>query len=151
MPLTIAELKQYINDSGFMSDIDMREQVTETIWNGLELFRKYKKLKYYSHTGKETKKATAAHNPSIGRYDQKDARIILISAISRGWVLGTGQEPTLNNKKDYDSDFMSFASFILACEGVGHIHKHLEEYWSQRKNDWLQSDQIIKMATFRGE
>ena len=139
MAMTQDQLTQQINQSGFMSAPTLREQVTKTIWNGLELFRECSKRSYYSHTGKLTKKPGPSHNPSIGRYDQKDARIILISAICRGWILGTGQEPTLNNKKHYDSKFMAFASFILACEGVGHIHQHLEKYWSIRKHEWLKN------------
>ena len=46
---------------------------------------------------------------------------------------GTGEAPTLNNKKDYDSDFFEFAQNIMALEGIGDIHAHLEEYWSIRK------------------
>jgi hypothetical protein len=60
----------------------------------------------------------------------------LISAICRGWIIGVGHKPTLSNKKSYDSAFVTFATYILACEGIGHIHGHLEEYWSQRKADW---------------
>ena len=54
-------------------------------------------------------------------------------------MVGVDHEPTLNNKKEYDSAFMTFALHILALEGIGHIHKHLEKYWSIRKLDWLKN------------
>jgi hypothetical protein len=151
MPIKLPELKQHIHQSGFMSDPKLRAHAVDTIWLGLELFREYKKRSYYSHTGKLIKQPTAAHKTVMGRYNQRDARTILISAICRGWIVGVGPKPTLNNKRDYDSAFMSFASYILACEGVGHIHAHLEEYWSQRKQVCAENAEILKRTTFRGE
>ncbi len=151
MAMTQDQLTQHINTSGFISDPTLREQVTENIWNGLRLFRECSKRSYYSHTGKVVKKPGPSHSTTMGRFDQEDARIILISAICRAWILGTGHEPTLNNKRDYDSAFMNFASYILACEGIGHIHAHLEKYWSQRKQDWAENAEILKRAIFRGE
>jgi len=136
MPIKLPELKQHIHQSGFMSDPKLRAHAVDTIWLGLELFREYKKRSYYSHTGKSIKQPTAAHKTVIGRYNQRDARTILISAICRGWIVGAGHKPALSNKKSYDSAFVTFATYILACEGIGHIHGHLDEYWSQRKAVW---------------
>jgi hypothetical protein len=34
-------------------------------------------------------------------------------------MVGVDHEPTLNNKKEYDSAFMTFALHILALEGIG--------------------------------
>ena len=121
------------------------------IWHGLELFRKNKKRSYYSSCGNSINKPTPSHNATIGRNNQADVRTILISALCRAWVVGTGKKPTLNNKKDFDSAFMTFASHILASEGIGHIHKHLEEYWSRRKKDWFNNDAILREQHFRGE
>jgi len=58
---------------------------------------------------------------------------MLISALFRAWMVGFDKMPTLNNKSHYDSDFFKFAQNIIALEGIGNIHTHLEEYWSIRK------------------
>lgn len=137
MPISHEELKQHIHQSGFNADEWVRTKALEIIWNGIQLFRENKIRRYRSHKDKLIKKPLPSHQTSIGRYDQEPARVILISAICRAWMVGVDHEPTLNNKKEYDSAFMTFALHILALEGIGHIHKHLEEYWSIRKHEWL--------------
>jgi hypothetical protein len=125
------EIRKAIYDAGF--PIKKREAAAVIITIGLEQFREYEKNWYYSHTGKKIKKPRPSHTTKIGRYDQKGARTILISALCRAWMVGTGKEPTLNHKTGYDSDFFKFAQNIMALEGIGNIHTHLEEYWSIRK------------------
>ena len=137
MPLTCVEIQKHIDVSGFKSDANLRAQATYIIWNGIQLFRENKNRRYRSHKDKLIKKPLPSHKTSMGRYDQEPARVILISAICRAWIVGVDHEPTLNNKKEYDSAFMNFALHILASEGIGHIHKHLDEYWSIRKHEWL--------------
>ena len=139
MPLTYVEIQKHIDVSGFKSDAKLRAQAGEIIWNGIQLFREYKIRRYRSHKDKLIKKPLPPHQTSMGRYEQEPARVIFISAICRAWMVGVDHEPTLNNKKDYDSAFMTFALHILASEGIGHIHKHLEEYWSIRKHEWLKN------------
>ena len=139
MPISHEELKQHIHQSGFKADELLRTQALEIIWNGIQLFRENKVRRYRGHKDKLIKKPLLSHQPTIGRYDQEPARVILISAICRAWMVGIDHAPTLNNKKDYDSAFMTFALHILALEGIGHIHKHLEEYWSIRKHEWLKN------------
>ena len=129
--ITDADLRQAINRAGF--PIKKRDVAAGIITMGLEQFREYEKNWYYSHTGKRIKKPGPTHKTKIGRYDQKEARTILISALCRAWMAGTGEAPTLNNKKNYDSAFFKFAQRVLALEGIGNIHAHLEEYWSIRK------------------
>ena len=129
--ITAADLRQAINRAGFPEK--KRDVAAGIIAMGLEQFREYEKNWYYSHTGKRIKKPGPTHKTKIGRYDQKEARTILISALCRAWMEGTGEVPTLNNKKDYDSNFFQFAQNIMALEGIGNIHAHLEEYWSIRK------------------
>ena len=126
-----AEIRRTIHDAGF--PLSKRKEVNSIVRTGLEQFREYEKNWYYSHTGKKIKKPSPTHKAKIGRYDQKEARTILISALCRAWMEGTGEVPTLNNKKDYDSNFFQFAQNIMALEGIGNIHAHLEEYWSIRK------------------
>ena len=128
-----AEIRRTIHDAGFPEK--KRDVATGIITMGLEQFREYEKNWYYSHTGKRIKKPGPTHKTKIGRYDQKEARAILISALCRAWMEGTGEAPTLNNKKDYDSAFFKFAQTVLALEGIGDIHAHLEEYWSIRKKN----------------
>jgi len=107
-----------------------RAAVTEIVNFGLEQFREYKTKFYYSHTGKKTKKSRQSRSIKIGRYDQKEARTILISALCRAWMAGFDEAPTSNNKLDHDSAFFMFALNIMAREGIGGFHAHFEEYWS---------------------
>ena len=125
------KINEAIKDADFPKK--KRETAAAIITLGLERFREYEKNWYYSHTGKKIKKPQPSHQTKIGRYDQKEARTILISALCRAWMAGTGEAPTLNHKDDYDSKFFRFAQNIMAREGIGNIHVHLEEYWSLRK------------------
>ena len=139
MPISHDELKQHIHQSGFNADERLRTHALEIIWNGLLLFRENKKRKYMSHTGKLVKKPSPTHTAPIGRHDQTEIRTVLISTICRAWVVGTNRVLTLNNNRDYDSEFMNFAAYILSQEGVGRVHEKLEKYWSQRKADWIKN------------
>ena len=139
MPLTYVDIQKHIDASGFKSDAKLRVQAADIIWNGIQLFRENKNRRYRSYKDKLIRKPLPSHQTSMGRYDQEPARVILISAICRAWIIGVDHELTLNNKNEYDSAFMTFALHILASEGVGHIHKHLEEYWSIRKHEWLKN------------
>lgn len=139
MPITLIDLKEHIRKSSFLPNAISHRQATEIIWNALILFRDNKKRKYKDHTGNLISKPLPSHNAPIGRHDQTEIRTVLISAICRAWIVGTNQKPTLNRKRDPDSAFMAFASYILAREGIGHIHQRLEEYWSIRKREWLEN------------
>jgi hypothetical protein len=138
--MTLEAVKDHIRVSSFLPDAKRHRQAAEIVWNALTLFRENKTRKYVSHTGKLIKKPSPTHNVPIGRYDQAEIRTVLISAICRAWIVGTSHKPTLNRKRDPDSAFMAFASYILACEGIGHIHPHLEEYWSRRKAELLKNN-----------
>jgi hypothetical protein len=131
MKLTEQQLKIIIRDAGFPSE--KVDAVTTIINNGIELFREYKKSFYYSHTGKKIKKPRPTHATKIGRYDQKSARTILISALCRAWMKGFDEKPKLNHRNNDDTAFFGFAMQIMAREGIRNIHAHLEEYWSIRK------------------
>lgn len=150
MPISHEELKQHIHQSGFSADERLRTQALEIVWNGIQIFRENKVRRYRSHKDKLIKKPLPSHQTLMGRYDQEPARVILISAISRAWIIGVDREPTLNNKKEYDSAFMTFALHILASEGIGHIHKHLEKYWSIRKLDWLKNSTELEKWRLSG-
>jgi len=139
MPISHEELKQHIHQSGFNAEERLRTQALDIIWNGLQLFRANKKRKYMSHTGKLVNKPSPTHAAPQGRHDQTEIRTVLISAICRAWIIGTDIQLTLNHKKDYDSDFMSFASYIMSKEGIGRVHDKLEKYWSRRKADWIKN------------
>ena len=139
MALTLDDLKHHIHLSGFMAEDRLRAQAADIIWNALTLFRENKKRNFISHTGKLVKKPSPTHTAPMGRHDQTEIRTVLISAICRAWIVGTKRELTLNNKRDYDSDFMNFSAYILSQEGVGRVHEKLEQYWSQRKADWIKN------------
>ena len=147
--ISAKKINEVIRQAGF--PLKKRAAVTEIINFGLEQFREYKTKFYYSHTGKKIKKPRPSHTTKIGRYDQKGARTILISALRRAWMVGFDEAPTLNNKKNYDSDFFKFAQNIMALEGIGDIHAHLEEYWSIRKKTAENGLNPEKKATFLGE
>ena len=137
MSISSLQLQNLIHRTGF--PIGKREQAFEIVMRGLQGYRDYKKRSYYGPKGKPIKKPTLAHHASIGRPDQEAARTILISALCRAWWQGFGKKPTLNKKRCPDSPFFGFAMEVMALEGIGHIHKHLERYWSIRKRDWLKS------------
>jgi hypothetical protein len=147
MGITEKQLKSVIHRAGF--PIELREQIFDLVWTGLERFREYKVPGYYGYRtsikankssghvlpkAEPIKKPKPEHHAPIGRYDQTGARTILVSALCRAWMIGFDKSPTLNHKHDPDSEFALFATDVMAFEGIGKIHEHLEEYWSIRKN-----------------
>ena len=138
MPISPLQLQDWIRVAGF--PVGKRELVFDIITQGLQGYRDYKTRSYYSSKERIVKKPTTAHHPPIGRHDQAGARTILISALCRAWMEGFGQAPTLNNKKDPDSAFVTFAMQVMTREGIGKVHDHLEAYWSQRKKTWQKND-----------
>ena len=138
MPISPFQLQNQIHLAGF--PVGKRTQVFDIVTRGLQGYREYKRRSYYGVKGKAVKKPTAAHHPPAGCHDQTDARTILISALCRAWMEGFGQAPTLNNKKDRDSKFFNFAMQVMALEGIGKVHDHLEAYWSNRKKTWQEND-----------
>jgi hypothetical protein len=137
MPITPTKLQNCIHEAGF--PIATRPQVICIVTRGLEGYRDYKTRSYYGSKGKTIKKPTAVHHPPAGRHDQAGARTVLISALCRAWMEGFGEVPTLNNKKDLDSPFFDFAMRVMALEGIGKVHEHLEAYWAERKKTWLEN------------
>ena len=148
MPITPTQLQDCIHQAGF--PIDTRPQVVEIVTQGVQNFRDYKTRSYYGSRGKSINKPTAAHTPPAGRHNQKGARTLLISALCRAWITGFQQRPTLNNKKESDSPFFSFAVQVMALEGIGKIHVHLEAYWTERKKTWVGNDAFVKNGDFPG-
>ena len=134
MAITRAQVQTAILNAKFPAAT--KQTAEEIVWNGLERFREYKTPKHTSHTGKIVKKPQAGHRTSIGRYDQTEARTILISALCRAWLKkGTGIA-TINHKNDPMSDFHHFAQEVMGREGIGKIQQHLEKFWSMRGKDW---------------
>ncbi len=138
MAITRAQLQAAIVNAKFPATA--RQMAEDLVWNGLELFREYKSPKYASHTGKLVKKPQAGHRTSIGRYDQTEARTILISALCRAWLQKGAGNPTLNHKNDPMSEFHHFAQEVMGREGIGKIQQHLEEYWSTRAKKWEKNE-----------
>jgi hypothetical protein len=138
MTITPNELNDCIHDAGF--PIEVRPHVIDIVSRGIQGYRDNKTRSYYSPKGKSIKKPTVVHHPPAGRHDQAGARTLLISALCRAWMEGFGQAPTLNNKNGPDSPFFDFAMRIMALEGIGKIHQHLEDYWAHRKKTWMEKD-----------
>lgn len=141
MPISALQLRTEIHRVRF--PLQQRQFVFDVIWEGLKEFREYSVRRYRSHTGKLIKKPQPHHSASMGRYDQAQARAVLFTALCRAWWRGMGTEPTLNNRKDPDSPFFRFAQQVLAQEGIGDIHAHLEQYWSGRKKTLLINAKIL--------
>ena len=125
------DVREAMHLAGFPAEV--RDDALAIVLLGLSNYRSGAVRRFYSHTGKLIKKPTSVHVAPKGRHDQTQARTVLISALCRAWIMGIGN-PTLNHKNDPDSDFFRFAQVIMAKEGIGHIHEHLERYWSVRKN-----------------
>jgi hypothetical protein len=138
MPITPAQLQECIHEAGFPTG--KRQAVMTIIEHGLQGYREYKTRSYIGPKGKPIKKPTTTHHPPAGRPNQECARTVLISALSRAWIYGFGKKPTLNHKKDPDTPFFNFAARVMALEGIGKIHQHLETYWSVRKKAWRDND-----------
>jgi hypothetical protein len=134
MAITRIQLQAAIVNAKFPATA--RQMAEDLVWNGLELYREYKSPKYASHTGKLVKKPQAGHRTYIGRYDQTEARTILISALCRAWLQKGAGNPTLNHKNDPMSEFHHFAQEVMGREGIGKIQQHLEKYWSTRAKEW---------------
>lgn len=138
MPITDSALRTCIHHAGF--PLERREFVFNVISEGLQNFRDYRQPRYYGARGTYVKEPTASHSSSKGRYDQSKARFILIAALYRAWLLGFGVAPTLNHKKHTDTPFATFAMDVMAREGIGRIHHHLESYRSFVKQQLVQNE-----------
>ena len=146
MPITQSQLKAEIHLAKF--PFNKRQFVYGVISEGLKGFREYSTRRYRRHTGKLIKKPQSHHTALIGRYSQAQARAVLFTALCRAWRRGMGTEPTLNNREDPDSPFFRFAQQVLVHEGVGDIHAHLEQYWSDRKKTVLNNDKNLADEAF---
>jgi hypothetical protein len=117
-----------------------QSQVIDTVAQGIALFKEHESSSYYSSSGRKIKRPKQYHNPITGRYNQRDARTVLISALARAWLIGTGKKARINNKNHRDSPFVMFATEVFRLLGIGNMHKHLEEYTSVRKTTWNENE-----------
>jgi len=134
MAITRKQLQAAIGNAKF--PLQKRQMIEDLVWNGIELFREYKSPGYLSHTGKLVKKPQPSHRTSIGRFSQKPARTILISALCRAWLEGFGMKARLNHKAGSMTPFHQFAQEVMGREQIGKIQEHLEEFWVLRKSTW---------------
>ena len=131
MPTYIHWVTNIVNQ---MPSIRIKQsQVIDMVVQAIKLFKEYESPRYYSGKGRKIKRPQQGHSSAKGRYNQKDARTILISGLTRAWALGTGAKATISNKNYPDSPFVMFATDIFRLLNIGNIHKHLEEYTSIRK------------------
>ena len=140
-PVNKEQVAKVVN--GTLSISCKKNQVIDMVMQAISLFKEYESPNYYSFTEAKIKKPQSTHSTSKGRYNQKDARTILISALTRAWALGTEKKATISNKNEYDSPFVMFATDVFNLVGIGNIHKHLESYTSIRKADFV-SNELIK-------
>ena len=138
MKISDLEIRACIHHANF--PLAKREYAFKVIHAGLESYREHRVRRYYGSSGKAIKKPTKAHRTMDGRYSQSGARFVLIASLYRAWTRGFGINPTLNNKYQLDSAFFHFAQEVMAREGIGRIHQHLEEYWSYVKKTLKDAD-----------
>lgn len=116
--------------------------VVDIVVQAIKQFNEHETQKYYSYSGKTIKRAKPSHTTTKGRYNQIDARTILISGLTRAWIFGAGVKATINNKRQRDTPFVMFASDVFTLVGIGNTHKHLEEYTAIRKADFIRNESI---------
>lgn len=122
-------------------------QVIDMVTQAISLFKEYETSSYYSSSGRKVKRPQQSHTTFKGRYNQKEARTLLISGLTRAWSTGTGEKATISKKSHPDSSFVMFATEIFRLLGIGNVHKHLEEYTSIRKANFIENE-LIKDSDF---
>jgi hypothetical protein len=77
MPISHEVLKQYIHQSGFNADERLRAQALEIIWNGIQLFRENKILRFRSNKDKLIKKTLAVSSNRIRKLNSNKSNLIV--------------------------------------------------------------------------
>ena len=87
---------------------------------------------YHLHKGTRPTRNGFGTDLPKGQRDETMLRNLLISALFRGWELGHGVVPVINNKGYPATPFVIFAERIFVIVGVGKVEDHLEEFQSFR-------------------
>ena len=99
----------------------------------IEEARDYRKTPHVSYDGKKLTRQSFGTARPKGRKDETLIRALVIAALFRAWLLGTGKSPRINNKGYRATAFVVFAEPIMVMAGIGKVEEHLEQYRSFRK------------------
>lgn len=107
----------------------------DTIINALQIAQDYKLRSKKSHRGTRTTWQTLGQRRGAGRPRNDLWHFYLFSALMRAWILGFGQLPRINQKRDpIEAPFVTFARTILRPLGMGNkLVDYIDEYRSYKK------------------
>jgi hypothetical protein len=97
----------------------------------------YRLNPHESYLGKKvTRKSFGTKRPNDR--NQELIRMYLLSRLWYCWMLGTGNKPVTNNRRNSDSPFVIFVKTLGAWFGLGNIVKNAERYQAYRKRNFMQ-------------
>jgi hypothetical protein len=106
--------------------------------------RHYREHPHFSHAGIKVTRLSFGTSRSNDR-NQEGIRFYLIGMLWYAWVIGTGEKPIVNNRRNPDLPFVTFVKSIAPWFGLGNVIKNLERFQSFRKRT-LQGKIQIKGA-----
>ncbi len=107
----------------------------DTIINALQIAQDYKLRSKKPYRGTRSTWKTRGQRRRAGRPRNDLRHFYLFSALMRAWILGFGQLPRINQKRDpIEAPFVTFARTILRPLGMGNkLVDYIDEYRSYKK------------------
>ena len=96
----------------------------------------YRLNPHQSYRGKKVTRNSFGTSRSNNR-NQELIRMYLLSRLWYCWMLGTGKEPVVNNRRNSDQPFVVFVKALGAWFGLGNIVKNAERYQAYRKRNLM--------------
>lgn len=94
--------------------------------------RHYRENPHFSHAGKKVTRSTYGTERPNDR-KQEGIRFYLLGMLWYAWIIGTGEKPVVNNRRNPDLPFVVFVKSIAPWFGLGNVIKNLECFQSFRK------------------
>jgi len=96
------------------------------------LARQYRLTPHYSYRGKKvTRQSFGTKRPN--NRNQELIRFYLLSKLWHCYLLGTRSVPVVNNRRNPDTQFVTFVKSLGVWFGLGNVVKNLERYQAYRK------------------
>ncbi len=107
----------------------------DTIINALQIAQDYKLRSKKPYRGTRSTWKTLVQRRRAGRPRNDLWHFYLFSALMRAWILGFGQLPRINQKRDpIEAPFVTFARTILRPLGMGNkLVDYIDKYRSYKK------------------
>lgn len=107
----------------------------DTIINALQIAQDYQLRPKIPYRGTRPTWKTMGQRSGAGRPDNDLWHFYLFSALTRAWILGFGQLPRINQKRDLiEAPFVKFARVILQHLGMDNkLVDYIDEYRSYKK------------------